>query len=59
MPMATKLVTYHERVVTYHEGLQPIKSHDLLVTWPYKIKWQTKIIISPVYHHSAYGYQTW
>ena len=44
MPMATKLV----RLVTYHEGLPPIKSND---TWTMRfceIAWQTKNVISPL-----------
>ena len=44
MPMPTKL----GRVVTYNEELPPIKSHDPLNTWPYKITWQTKFIITPL-----------
>ena len=44
MPIATKL----GRVVTYHEGLPPIKSHDPLITWSCKITWQTKFIITPL-----------
>ena len=41
-PMATKF----GRVVTYHERLPPIKSHDPLTKWPFEITWQTKIILS-------------
>ena len=33
MPMATK----PDRVVTYYEGLPPLKSHDPLITWSCKI----------------------
>ena len=29
MPMATKL----DMLVTYHEGLPPIRSYDLLTVW--------------------------
>ena len=36
--MATKL----DRMVTLLEGLLPITSHDTLITWSYKIMWQTK-----------------
>ena len=35
-------------VVTYQEGLPPIKSHDPLIIWFCKIIWQTKIIITPL-----------
>ena len=41
MFMATKLA----RVVTDHEGLSLIKSHDPLIKEPWEIAWQTKIII--------------
>ena len=34
------------RVVTYHEGLPPIKSHEALITWSSNISWQTKFIIN-------------
>ena len=34
------------RVVIYHKGLIPIKSHDPLITWSCEITWQTKIIIT-------------
>ena len=44
MPVVTKL----GRMVTYHEGLPSIISHDLLITWSCEIIWQTKSIISPV-----------
>ena len=33
MLMTTKL----GRVVTYHEGLLLVKSHDLMIIWPSKI----------------------
>ena len=39
--MASKL----GRVVTYHEGLPPIKSYDPLNTWFFEITWQTKTIM--------------
>ena len=44
VPMATKL----GRVVIYHKGLLPVKSHYLLVTRPCEITWQTEAIISPL-----------
>ena len=42
--MATKL----GRMVTYLEGLLPIKLHDPLIACSYKITYQTKTIISPL-----------
>ena len=42
MPMATK----PDKVVTYHMGLPPIKSHDTLAKWSWKITCQTKVIVS-------------
>ena len=33
MPMATK----PDRMVTYYEKLSPIKSHDPLIAWSFKI----------------------
>ena len=36
------------KVVTYHEALVPIKSHDTQTTWSWKIMRQTKAIISPL-----------
>ena len=33
-------------MVTYHEGLLTIKSHNVLIIWSCKVMWQTKIIIS-------------
>ena len=33
-------------IVTYLEGLINIKSHNALITWSYKVTWQSKIIIS-------------
>ena len=38
--MATKL----GRIETYLEGLLTIKTHSYLITWPSKVRWQTKII---------------
>ena len=34
-------------MVTYLDFLLPRKSHESLITWSYKITWQTKTIISP------------
>ena len=46
-------------VVTYHEGLQPIKSHHLLITLPFEITWQknhySSTIIVPVTTKLAIG----
>ena len=39
MPMATKL----DRVVTYREGLQSIKSNDHLITWSCGINSNTRV----------------
>ena len=39
--MATKL----DRMLTYLDGLLPIKSNDPLITWFYKITWHIKTII--------------
>ena len=41
--MATEL----GRVMTYLEWFLPIKSHDHIITWSYKITWQTNINIYP------------
>ena len=40
MSMATKLGP----VVTFHDGLQPIKSYDPLITWSFKITCQDNYI---------------
>ena len=40
--MATNL----GRVVSHHEGFQPIKSRDPLITWSFKTTWQAKNNIS-------------
>ena len=37
--MATKIC-----MLTYFDGLQPTKSHDSLITWSFRITWQTRII---------------
>ena len=42
--IATKL----GRMVTQLDGLLLIKLHDSLITWSYRIMWQTKNIISPL-----------
>ena len=44
MPVVTKL----GRVVTYSEGLPPIKSHGSLSTYSYNIMWQTEVFIYPL-----------
>ena len=44
MPMATKLGS----LVTFHEGLPPIKSHDFLITWSCRITRHTELIITPL-----------
>ena len=42
--LATKLGT----IITCLDMLLIVKSHDILTTWSFQIKWQTKIIISPI-----------
>ena len=42
--MTTKL----GKMVTYLEGLLPIKLNDALIMWSSKITWKTKTIISPI-----------
>ena len=44
VPMATKL----GKMVTYLEGLLPVKSQDALTTLSWKITWQTKTILFPL-----------
>ena len=44
------------RVVAYHKGLPPIKSHDPLTMWSFEITWQIKNM-SPL--EGAYRQQTW
>ena len=42
--MATKISS----MVTYLNGLLPIRSHDCFIAWSHKIMWQTKSIMSPL-----------
>ena len=42
--LVVSMVTKLDTVVTYHEGLPHVKSLDTLITWPWKITWQTEII---------------
>ena len=44
MATATKV----SGVVTYYEGLPPIKAHGPLITWSCEITWQTKNIMIPL-----------
>ena len=44
MSIATRL----GRMMTYLERLMPITSHDDIIVWPWEIKGETKIIISPL-----------
>ena len=37
-----------DRMVTYLDGILPIKSHDPLITWSPEITWKTKAITSPM-----------
>ena len=53
MPMGTKL----GRVVTYHEGIPPIKSRDPLITWSCEITRQTKTIINSTTRLAVGSYQ--
>ena len=53
VPMATKL----DKMITYFDGLLPIKSHDSLITWSCGITWKTKTIISPI--PQCLDHQTW
>ena len=50
MLMTTKL----DRVVTYHKGLPPIKSHDPLITRSCEITWQTKNVSTKILPMAAY-----
>ena len=36
------------RVVTYHEVVPPTELHELLITWYFKVTWQTSFIITPL-----------
>ena len=51
------MVTKPGRIVAYHEGLRPIKSHEPFIIWSYEITWKTKIIITPL--PEWLSYQTW
>ena len=53
MPMTTKLC----RMVTCHEGLSPIWSYDLLITWSCEVTRQIKNI--SLHYHNVYCHQTW
>ena len=53
MPRATKI----GRVVTCHEVVPPLKSHDPLIVWSCKITDDLKPLY--LHYHIAYGYQTW
>ena len=41
MPMISKI----DRMVTYLERLLPIKPHDQIIRWSWKIRKQTKIVL--------------
>ena len=49
--IAMSMATTFGWVISKQQVLLPIKSHDLLITWPSKITRQTKMIISPVLHY--------
>ena len=38
--------TNHGRVVTYNEELRSVKSPDPLITWPFKVTWRIKYVVS-------------
>ena len=45
-------LNYHNAfgtVVSYHEGLPPVMSHDSLITWSSEITGKTKIIVFPLW----------
>ena len=52
VPMATKI----DRLMTYLDGLLPIKSQNLLITWPCEINKLKQLYVQ---YHSPYGQQTW
>ena len=45
-----RMVTRLGRLVTYHESLPLIKSHDYLITWTCKITQQNDTILYPLSH---------
>ena len=49
-PMATKC----GNLVTYYKKMQPIKYHN-----PLNTRSHDKLKTFYLYHHNAYGYQTW
>ena len=53
MPMATNL----GKMVTYYEGLPPVKLHDPLITWSSET--HDKLETWYLHYQSAYGHQTW
>ena len=55
MAMATKL----GRVGIYNQELPSIKSKGPLIRWSQKVMWKIRSIISQLYLHKVYGYQTW
>ena len=38
------MATKRDKMIINLDGLLPIKLHDSLITWSYKITWQTKFI---------------
>ena len=40
------MATITDKIVTYLDGLLPIKSHGPFIRWSCKVTWQTKTIIS-------------
>ena len=45
LPLSCSWPSNLERMVTYIDGLPPIKSHNPLITWSCEITWQTESII--------------
>ena len=41
-------ITKCVKMMTYLEWIQPLKSHDHIITWSCKMMWQTKIITYPL-----------
>ena len=54
---AVSMTTIRSRVVTYREGLLPIKSHDSFMTRSNEITWQTKHVSLYIHYHSVH--QIW
>ena len=53
MPIAAKL----DHMLTYLDGVLPLKSHDTLIMWSSKSG--DKLEPLNLHYHSAYDYQAW